>query len=84
MILETNIEIIHRLYQTGKGPFEEMLSQLMALYEAIYTPVRIVVFGAPQNNEEYCERFNQIWKYGSYCELRAPAAMSARARDGSA
>jgi len=60
MILETNIEIIHRLYQTGKGPFEKMLSQLMALYEAIYTPVRIVVFGAPQNNEEYCERFNQI------------------------
>ena len=48
MILETNIEIVHRLYQTGKGSFKEMLFQLMALYEAVYTPVRIVVFGAPQ------------------------------------
>ena len=60
MILEANIEIVHRLYQTGKGSFKEMLFQLMALYEAVYTPVRIVVFGAPQNNEEYCERFSQI------------------------
>ena len=51
MILEANIEIVHRLYQTGKGSFKEMLFQLMALYEAVYTPVRIVVFGAPQNNE---------------------------------
>ena len=50
MILEANIEIVHRLYQTGKGSFKEMLFQLMALYEAVYTPVRIVVFGAPQNN----------------------------------
>ena len=39
MILEANIEIVHRLYQTGKGSFKEMLFQLMALYEAVYTPV---------------------------------------------
>lgn len=60
MISETNIEIIHRLYQTGKDTFDVMLAQLMSRYETIYTPVRIVVFGAPQNNEEYCDRFARL------------------------
>jgi len=57
---DENIEIIHRFLQVHKAPFEEMLAQLLAAYRAVYTPVRMVIFGAPLNNEEYVSRFAAI------------------------
>ena len=57
MITYENIEIIHYFLQVDKAPFEEMLAQLLAEYKAIHTPVRIVIFDAPVDNEEYVARF---------------------------
>ena len=34
-----------------------MLAQLLAEYKAIHTPVRMVIFDAPADNEEYGSRF---------------------------
>ncbi|WP_291528705.1 hypothetical protein [Bacteroides sp. UBA939] len=57
MIIRENIEIIHRFLQVTKAPFKEMLAQLLGEYKSVYTPVRMVIFGAPADNEEYVERF---------------------------
>ena len=57
MITHENIEIIHRFFQVDKTSFEEMLSALLQKYNAVYTPVRMVIFGAPADNEEYATRF---------------------------
>ena len=62
MITYENIEIIHYFLQVDKAPFEEMLAQLLAEYKAIHTPVRIVIFDAPVDNEEYVARFACIRK----------------------
>lgn len=57
MIIHENIEIIHYFLQVDKAPFEKMLTQLLAEYKAIHTPVRMVIFDAPMDNEEYIARF---------------------------
>ena len=57
MITHENIEIIHYFLQVDKAPFKVMLAQLLAEYKAIHTPVRIVIFDAPVDNEEYVARF---------------------------
>lgn len=56
MVTES-MEIIHRFFQVDKTVFEEMLVALLEKYQAVYTPVRMVIFGAPVDNEEYSERF---------------------------
>ena len=56
MVTES-MEIIHRFFQVDKTVFEEMLVALLENYQAVYTPVRMVIFGAPVDNEEYSERF---------------------------
>lgn len=56
MVTES-MEIIHRFFQVDKTAFEEMLVALLEKYQAVYTPVRMVIFGAPVDNEEYSERF---------------------------
>ena len=53
MITHENIEIIHYFLLVDKAPFKVMLAQLLAEYKAIHTPVRIVIFDAPVDNEEY-------------------------------
>lgn len=60
MITHENIEIIHRFFQVVQAPFEEMLTNLLADYKSVYTPVRMVIFGAPVGNEEYVVRFARI------------------------
>lgn len=60
MITHENIEIIHRFFQVVQAPFEEMLTNLLAEYKSVYTPVRMVIFGAPVGNEEYVVRFARI------------------------
>ena len=57
MITHENIEIVHHFLQVAKAPFKEMLMQLLAEYRAVYTPVRMVIFDAPVDNEEYVARF---------------------------
>lgn len=57
MITHENIEITHRFLQVGEASFEDMLARLLAEYTPVYTPVRMVIFGAPINNEEYVARF---------------------------
>ena len=57
MITHENIEIIHYFLLVDKAPFKVMLAQLLAEYKAIHTPVRIVIFDAPVDNEEYVARF---------------------------
>ena len=57
MITHENIEIIHYFLLVDKAPFKVMLAQLLAEYKAIHTPVRIVIFDAPADNEEYVARF---------------------------
>ena len=57
MITHENIEIIHYFLQVDKALFKVMLAQLLAEYKAIHTPVRIVIFDAPADNEEYVARF---------------------------
>ena len=59
MVTES-MEIIHRFFQVDKTVFEEMLVALLEKYQAVYTPVRMVIFGAPVDNEEYSERFASI------------------------
>ena len=60
MITHENIEIVHHFLQVAKAPFKEMLMQLLAEYRAVYTPVRMVIFDAPVDNEEYVARFAYI------------------------
>ena len=60
MIEKENAEIIHRFFQSTKASFEEMVVQLLDQYKAIYTPVRIVVFGSPMSNEDYISGFECI------------------------
>ena len=57
MITHENIEIIHYFLQVDKALFKVMLAQLLAEYKAIHTLVRIVIFDAPADNEEYVARF---------------------------
>lgn len=61
MVTES-MEIIHRFFQVDKTAFEEMLVALLETYRAVYTPVRMVIFGAPIDNEEYSARFAIIRK----------------------
>lgn len=60
MITHENIEIVHRFFQVAQAPFEDMLTDLLAEYKSVYTPVRMVIFGAPVGNEEYVARFVHI------------------------
>ena len=60
MITHENIEIIHYFLQVDKALFKVMLAQLLAEYKAIHTPVRIVIFDAPADNEEYVARFASL------------------------
>lgn len=60
MITHENIEIVHRFLQVAEAPFEEMLEDLLHQYKHVYAPVRMVIFGAPVDNEEYVARFASI------------------------
>lgn len=57
---EQNIEIVHRFYQVSKASFEEMVEGLLAKYSVGYTPVRMVFFGAPTDNNEYVAHLNYL------------------------
>lgn len=57
MMTPENIEIVHRFLHVAQAPFEEMLEELLRRYKPVYAPVRLVIFGAPADNEEYVARF---------------------------
>lgn len=52
-----NIEIVHRIFRTEQADFKKMVEELLDKYSAIYTPMRLVFFGAPADNGEYIARF---------------------------
>lgn len=60
MITHQNIEIVHRFLHVAPAPFEEMLEELLRQYTPLYAPVRMVIFGAPADNEEYVAHFARI------------------------
>lgn len=53
----------YRFVQVPHASFEEMLTNLLKDYKPVQTPVRMVVFGAVVDNEEYVRRFLFLKKY---------------------
>lgn len=83
MITHENIEIVHRFFQVAQTPFEDMLANMLAEYKSVYTPVRMVIFGAPVGNEEYVARFARIREvvrksFGENCPLVSYVAQPPR------
>lgn len=60
MVLARNMDMIYKLYRTNKVSFDGMLDDLLLQYKPVGVPVRLVIFGLLNSNEEYLDGLRRI------------------------